>query len=76
MLDGPLGAAAFANEYGRPCLTGYFRTFEAGSSEPDKTWGYHKPVMIAGVLARCRTRRPRRPVPSSARLVVLGARPC
>jgi len=46
MLDGPLGAAAFNNEYGRPCLAGYFRTFEARGDGAD--WGYHKPVMIAG----------------------------
>ena len=73
MLDGPLGAAAFANEYGRPCLTGYFRTFEAGSSEPDKTWGYHKPVMIAGGVGSVAERDVHAaPVPSSARLVVLG----
>ena len=73
MLDGPLGAAAFANEYGRPCLTGYFRTFEAGSSEPDTTWGYHKPVMIAGGVGSVAERDVHAAaVPSSARLVVLG----
>ena len=73
MLDGPLGAAAFANEYGRPCLTGYFRTFEAISAEPDTTWGYHKPVMIAGGVGTVVERDVHAAdVPSSARLVVLG----
>ncbi len=73
MLDGPLGAAAFANEYGRPCLTGYFRTFEAARSEPDTTWGYHKPVMIAGGVGTVVERDVHAAeVPSSARLVVLG----
>ena len=48
MVDGPLGAAAFNNEFGRPNLLGYFRSFEqtAGSTR----WGYHKPIMIAGGL--------------------------
>lgn len=46
MIDGPLGAAAFNNEFGRPNLTGYFRTFEQ-EVEGDVR-GYHKPIMIAG----------------------------
>ncbi len=46
MIEGPIGAAAFNNEFGRPNLAGYFRTFE-------ETWqgerrGYHKPIMLAG----------------------------
>jgi phosphoribosylformylglycinamidine synthase len=46
MLDGPIGAASFNNEFGRPNLAGYFRTFE---QEVDGEWrGYHKPIMIAG----------------------------
>lgn len=46
MRDGPIGAAAFNNEFGRPNLCGYFRAFEADHG--DSRWGYHKPVMIAG----------------------------
>lgn len=48
MIEGPLGAAAFNNEFGRPNLLGYFRSYEqsAGSTR----WGYHKPIMIAGGL--------------------------
>ncbi len=46
MLDGPIGAAAFNNEFGRPNLTGYFRTFEESVSGEMR--GYHKPIMLAG----------------------------
>ncbi|MGY0557972.1 phosphoribosylformylglycinamidine synthase [Lysobacter sp. A421] len=48
MLDGPLGAAAFNNEFGRPNLVGYFRTFELGEGE--LTRAYDKPIMLAGGL--------------------------
>jgi len=46
MLDGPIGAASFNNEFGRPNLTGYFRTFEMDVG--GRVRGYHKPIMIAG----------------------------
>jgi phosphoribosylformylglycinamidine synthase len=46
MLDGPIGAASFNNEFGRPNLLGYFRTFEQKVS--GEVRGYHKPIMIAG----------------------------
>ncbi|MCM8597300.1 MAG: phosphoribosylformylglycinamidine synthase, partial [Candidatus Accumulibacter sp.] len=50
MLEGPIGAAAFNNEFGRPNLAGYFRTYEqfTGSAEEPLVRGYHKPIMIAG----------------------------
>jgi phosphoribosylformylglycinamidine synthase len=48
MLDGPLGAAAFNNEFGRPNLAGYFRTFE--EKVGGEMRGYHKPIMLAGGL--------------------------
>ena len=54
MRDGPLGAAAFNNEFGRPCLGGYFRTFEHSADEPGLLRGYDKPIMIAGGLANLR----------------------
>ena len=55
MLEGPIGAAAFNNEYGRPGLCGYFRTFEQpDASNPQAVRGYHKPVMIAGGLGTVR----------------------
>jgi phosphoribosylformylglycinamidine synthase len=46
MIDGPLGAAAFNNEFGRPNLAGYFRSFEQEFSGEIR--GYHKPIMLAG----------------------------
>ena len=52
MLDGPIGAAAFNNEFGRPNLTGYFRTCELAT--PDGVKGYHKPIMIAGGFGNIR----------------------
>jgi len=52
MIEGPIGAAAFNNEFGRPALTGYFRTFE--QSIGGRLWGYHKPIMLAGGLGNIR----------------------
>jgi len=46
MLQGPIGAAGFNNEFGRPNICGYFRTFE--QDVEGNVWGYHKPIMIAG----------------------------
>jgi phosphoribosylformylglycinamidine synthase len=50
MIEGPLGGAAFNNEFGRPALNGYFRTFEQAVSSPRgaEVRGYHKPIMLAG----------------------------
>ncbi len=50
MIDGPLGAAAFNNEFGRPALAGYFRTYEAEvpGALGSELRGYHKPIMLAG----------------------------
>ncbi|WP_227814532.1 phosphoribosylformylglycinamidine synthase [Nitrogeniibacter aestuarii] len=48
MIEGPIGAAAFNNEFGRPNLAGYFRTFE--QEVQGDVRGYHKPIMIAGGL--------------------------
>ena len=73
MLETPLGAAAFNNEYGRPCLAGYFRTFEARSHRRGEFWGYHKPVMIAGgVGAVAEAHVHAADVPPGAKLIVLG----
>jgi len=52
MIDGPLGGAAFNNEFGRPNLAGYFRVFEQDVA--GVTRGYHKPIMIAGGLGAIR----------------------
>ncbi len=74
MQDGPIGAAAFNNEYGRPALAGYFRTFEMTDVEhPERVRGYHKPVMIAGGVGSVRAEHVQSlPFPPGTRLVVLG----
>ena len=75
MLDGPIGAAAFNNEFGRPGILGYFRTFEMRlpSDAPGVIRGYHKPIMIAGGLGNVRRMHVRKgEVPVGARLVLLG----
>ncbi len=48
MIDGPIGGAAFSNEFGRPVLGGYFRTYEQNVGAAGAVFGYHKPIMIAG----------------------------
>ncbi|HEY6457793.1 MAG TPA: phosphoribosylformylglycinamidine synthase [Steroidobacteraceae bacterium] len=75
MLEGPLGAAAFNNEFGRPNICGYFRTFEqrAAGDGPQRSRGYHKPIMIAGGLGNIRRDHVTKgDVPVGAQLVVLG----
>src|SRR5690606_36199515 len=75
MIDGPLGAAAFNNEFGRPNLAGYFRAFVQRVPGPrgDEVRGYHKPIMIAGGLGNIRDGHvEKREVAVGAPLVVLG----
>jgi phosphoribosylformylglycinamidine synthase len=48
MIDGPLGGAAFNNEFGRPALAGYFRSFELATDEAGLVRAYDKPIMLAG----------------------------
>ena len=50
MLEGPIGGAAFNNEFGRPNLTGYFRTYEENVA--GEVRGYHKPIMLAGGIGQ------------------------
>jgi len=52
MLEGPIGGASFNNEFGRPNVAGYFRSFEYRNA--DHWWGYHKPIMLAGGLGNVR----------------------
>lgn len=52
MMEAPIGGANYNNEFGRPNLCGYFRTFEHAAG--GQTWGYHKPVMVAGGLGTLR----------------------
>ena len=75
MIDAPVGAASFNNEFGRPAILGYFRTFEehAPGDSPQRMRGYHKPIMIAGGLGNVRRAHVEKPeVPVGARLIVLG----
>ncbi len=75
MIEGPIGGAAFNNEFGRPNLAGYFRTFESAfPGLPDnEIRGYHKPIMIAGGVGNVREEHANKiDVPVGARIVVLG----
>jgi phosphoribosylformylglycinamidine synthase len=75
MIEGPLGAAAFNNEFGRPNICGYFRTFEqrAAGDGSQRSRGYHKPIMIAGGLGNIRREHVAKgEVPVGAKLIVLG----
>ncbi|HET9960266.1 MAG TPA: phosphoribosylformylglycinamidine synthase [Polyangiaceae bacterium] len=71
MIEGPIGGAAFNNEFGRPAILGYFRTFEL--PDGDVVRGYHKPIMLAGGLGNVRPMHvQKRPFAPGACLVVLG----
>ena len=85
MLEGPLGAAAFNNEFGRPNIAGYFRSFEqidwsdsVGRNGADGTngntrYGYHKPIMLAGGLGNIRPAHVnKQDIPDGTPIVVLG----
>ncbi len=75
MLEAPIGAAAFNNEFGRPNICGYFRTFEAEVAGPEgkEIRGYHKPVMLAGGVGNIRAEQVEKgDIPPGSQLVVLG----
>jgi len=75
MIEGPLGAAAFNNEFGRPNLCGYFRTFEerVPGASGDELRGYHKPIMLAGGCGMIRGEHVEKgDIPVGAPIVVLG----
>ncbi|KAG0306159.1 hypothetical protein BGZ98_002867 [Dissophora globulifera] len=80
MIQGPLGGAAFNNEFGRPSITGYFRTFlesvPSANGGKDEIRGFHKPIMIAGGLGTIRPQHVHKnKIQPGAHLVVLGG-PC
>jgi len=71
MIEGPVGGASFNNEFGRPNLAGYFRTFE--QTVGGETRGYHKPIMIAGGLGNiAASDAGKRALPDGALIVQLG----
>jgi phosphoribosylformylglycinamidine synthase len=75
MIDGPLGGAAFNNEFGRPNLCGTFRTFELEVDGPGgrEVRGYHKPIMLAGGVGNIRGEQVRKgEIPAGAAIVVMG----
>ena len=78
MIDGPLGGAAFSNEFGRPVLGGYFRTYEQNigrqfAGAEDTVVGYHKPIMIAGGIGNISAQHTHKnDIPVGSLLVQLG----
>ncbi|KXI27849.1 phosphoribosylformylglycinamidine synthase [Paraglaciecola hydrolytica] len=75
MIDGPLGGAAFNNEFGRPSILGYFRTYEqkVHSFNGEEVRGYHKPIMLAGGLGNIRkTHIQKGEITVGAKLIALG----
>ena len=75
MMDGPLGGAAFNNEFGRPSITGYFRTYEqkVTSFNDEEVRGYHKPIMLAGGLGNIRKSHIQKgEITVGAKLIALG----
>ena len=71
MIDGPLGGAAFNNEFGRPNLAGYFRSYEQNVG--GTVYGYHKPIMIAGGLGNISSLHTHKnPLPVGSLLIQLG----
>ncbi|MEX0951172.1 MAG: phosphoribosylformylglycinamidine synthase, partial [Gammaproteobacteria bacterium] len=72
MLEGPIGAAGFNNEFGRPALAGYFRSFEQTDAHEQRR-GYHKPIMIAGGYGMVRDAHVhKQDIAADSSLVVLG----
>ena len=73
MLEAPIGAAAYNNEFGRPALAGYFRTFEQPASVTGRRMGYHKPIMLAGGYGVIRPEHVHKhPLPPGSLIIVLG----
>ena len=68
MTEGPLGGAAFNNEFGRPNILGYFRTFEANIG--GTRYGYHKPIMLAGGIGNIRDDQTKKAVPPTGSLLI------
>jgi phosphoribosylformylglycinamidine synthase len=74
MIEGPLGGAAFNNEFGRPNLSGYFRSFEQAVPGKDNEFrGYHKPIMIAGGMGNIRPMLVKKQkIPAGSLIIILG----
>ena len=75
MIEGPIGGAAFNNEFGRPNLNGYFRTFEqkVNGANGEEVRGYHKPIMLAGGMGNIRADHVEKgEIEVGAKLICLG----
>ncbi|MEM7358699.1 MAG: phosphoribosylformylglycinamidine synthase [Pseudomonadota bacterium] len=73
MLEGPIGGASFNNEFGRPNIAGYFRTYEQAIANDADVRGYHKPIMLAGGLGNIRPQHvSKNIIPDGSWIVVLG----
>jgi phosphoribosylformylglycinamidine synthase len=78
MIDGPIGGAAFSNEFGRPVLAGYFRTYEQNvgrlsAGAADSVFGYHKPIMLAGGIGNIADQHTHKnDIPVGSLLIQLG----
>jgi len=73
MIDGPIGGAAFSNEFGRPVLAGYFRTYEQNVGAANAVYGYHKPIMIAGGIGNISAKHTHKDdIPPGSLLIQLG----
>ncbi len=73
MLEGPIGGASFNNEFGRPNISGYFRTYEQAIADESDVRGYHKPIMLAGGLGNIREQHVEKNIiPDGSYIVVLG----
>jgi len=75
MLEAPIGAAAFNNEFGRPNICGYFRSYEQKVTGPngEEVRGYHKPIMLAGGVGNIRAGHVEKgSIPAGAQIIVLG----
>lgn len=73
MLEGPIGGASFNNEFGRPNIAGYFRTYEQAIANEEDVRGYHKPIMLAGGLGNIREQHVKKNIiPDGSYIIVLG----
>ena len=73
MIDGPIGGAAFSNEFGRPVLGGYFRAYEQNVGAAGAVYGYHKPIMIAGGIGNISSAHTHKDeIPAGSLLIQLG----
>ncbi len=75
MIEGPLGAAAFNNEFGRPNIGGYFRSYQqtVQTAQGEEVRGYHKPIMLAGGVGSIRPEQiDKLTIPEGSNIIVLG----